>query len=257
MTGSPKPLIAGNWKMHGSEVFAADLAGSLADRMAGHGGGGVEMLLCPPALLLGAVRAAVGASGVAIGGQDCHVAEQGAHTGDIAAAMLADAGCGYVIVGHSERRADHGETDALVKAKAEAAISAGLSVIICVGETDKERDAGKTNTVVARKIKGSVPKTSSAANTVIAYEPVWAIGTGKTPSAADVQDVHSMMRATVAEILAFNESDHMRLLYGGSVKPSNAKELMALADVDGALVGGASLNIKDFWAIAQSYPTQT
>ena len=148
MTGSPKPLIAGNWKMHGSEVFAADLAGSLADRMAGHGGGGVEMLLCPPALLLGAVRAAVGASGVAIGGQDCHVAEQGAHTGDIAAAMLADAGCGYVIVGHSERRADHGEDDALVQSKAEAAQAADLVPVVCIGETLDQRDAGTAVEVV-------------------------------------------------------------------------------------------------------------
>ena len=216
-----------------------------------------EMLICPPFPYLDSVAITLKQSGLALGAQDCHPRERGAHTGDVSAHMLRDIGCTYVIVGHSERRADHGETDALVKAKAETAISAGLSVIICVGETEKERDAGKTNTVVARQIEGSVPKTSSAGNTVIAYEPVWAIGTGKTPSAADVQDVHSMMRATVAEILAFREADQMRLLYGGSVKPSNAKELMALADVDGALVGGASLNSEDFWAIAQSYPTQT
>ena len=153
MTGSPKPLIAGNWKMHGSEVFAADLAGSLADRMAGHGGGGVEMLLCPPALLLGVVRAAVGASGVAIGGQDCHVAEQGAHTGDIAAAMLADAGCGYVIVGHSERRADHGEDDALVQSKAEAAQAADLVPVVCIGETLDQRDAGTAVEVILSQLR--------------------------------------------------------------------------------------------------------
>ena len=250
MTGSPKPLIAGNWKMHGSEVFAADLAGSLADRMAGHGGGGVEMLLCPPALLLGAVRAAVGASGVAIGGQDCHVAEQGAHTGDIAAAMLADAGCGYVIVGHSERRADHGEDDALVQSKAEAAQAADLVPVVCIGETLDQRDAGTAVEVVISQLRGSVPEGSSASTLVVAYEPVWAIGTGRTPTPADIAEIHDSIRDVLTVIAT--QGDGVRILYGGSVKPNNAAEILTIENVNGALVGGASLKADDFWAIAQS-----
>ena len=256
MTQLRRPLIAGNWKMNGLSADALPLAGELANRVDDLETSAFDMLICPPFPYLDSVAITLKQSGLALGAQDCHPGEKGAYTGDVSAPMLKDIGCEYVIVGHSERRANHGETDELVKAKAEAALSAGLSVIICVGETEQERDAGKTSAVVARQITGSVPDTSSAANSVIAYEPVWAIGTGKTPSADDVQDVHARIRAKVAEILTPGASDRIRLLYGGSVKPSNAGELMALADVDGALVGGASLNSEDFWAIAESCPAQ-
>ncbi|MGB0630402.1 MAG: triose-phosphate isomerase [Alphaproteobacteria bacterium] len=250
MTGSPTPLIAGNWKMHGSNAFASDLAGTLADRMTGTGDAGFEMLLCPPALLLGTVRTAVGTSGIAVGGQDCHTAEQGAHTGDIAAAMLADAGCGYVIVGHSERRADHGEDDALVRAKASAAQVAGLVPVVCIGETLDQRDAGAAVDVVTEQLRGSVPDGSSAATLVVAYEPVWAIGTGRTPTPADIAEVHDAIRAVLSDIA--KDGDGVRILYGGSVKPENAAEILAIDNVNGALVGGASLKADDFWGIAQS-----
>lgn len=250
MSGSPTPLIAGNWKMHGSNDFANDLAGSLADRMADRGEAGFEMLLCPPALLIGSVSAAVGASGIAVGGQDCHTAEQGAHTGDIAAGMLADAGCAYVIVGHSERRADHGEDDGLVQSKAAAAQAAGLVPVVCIGETLEQRDAGEAVTVVTRQLRGSVPAGSSAASVVVAYEPVWAIGTGRTPTAADIAEVHDAIRGVLGEIA--DNGDGVRILYGGSVKPENAAEILAIENVNGALVGGASLKADDFWAIAEA-----
>ena len=236
--------------MHGSNAFAADLAGTLADRMSDRGDAGIEMLLCPPALLIGAVHAAVGASGIAVGGQDCHTAEQGAHTGDVAAGMLADAGCGYVIVGHSERRADHGEDDGLVKAKAAAAQAAGLVPVVCIGETLEQRDAGEAVAVVTGQLRGSVPDGSSAATVVVAYEPVWAIGTGRTPTAADIAEVHDAIRAVLGEIAS--DGDGVRILYGGSVKPENAAEILAIENVNGALVGGASLKADDFWAIAEA-----
>ena len=250
MTGSPTPLIAGNWKMHGSTAFASDLAGSLAGRMSDRGDKRFEMLLCPPALLLGAVRDAVGTSAISVGGQDCHTAEQGAHTGDISAAMLADAGCSYVIVGHSERRADHGEDDSLVCAKASAAQSAGLVPVVCIGETLEQRDAGKAVEVVTGQLRGSVPARSSAATVVVAYEPVWAIGTGRTPTAEDIAEVHDALRAVLSEIA--EDGAGVRILYGGSVKPENAAEILAIDNVSGALVGGASLKADDFWAIAQA-----
>lgn len=208
------------------------------------------MLLCPPALLLGAVRAAVGASGVKIGGQDCHVAEQGAHTGDIAAAMLADAGCGYVIVGHSERRANHGEDDVLVQSKAEAAQAADLVPVVCIGETLDQRDAGTAVEVVISQLRGSVPEGSSASTLVVAYEPVWAIGTGRTPTPADIAEIHDAIRDVLTAITT--QGDGVRILYGGSVKPINAAEILTIENVNGALVGGASLKADDFWAIAQS-----
>jgi len=255
MTQQRRPLIAGNWKMNGLSADALPLAGELVNRLETIENPGFEMLVCPPFPYLDSVGATIKYSAIALGAQDCHPNEKGAHTGDVSAAMLRDIGCDYVIVGHSERRADHGEGDELVKSKAEAVLSAGLSAVICVGETEEQRDAGQTNDVVAAQLAGSVPVSATAANTVVAYEPVWAIGTGRTPTSDEVQDVHAMMRAKLGDILSSNEADGMRLLYGGSVKPSNAEELLALADVDGALVGGASLNWQDFWAIAESCPS--
>ena len=250
MTQSLRPLIAGNWKMHGTRAFASDLAGSLANKTSGAGNNGAEMLLCPPSPLIAAVRAATGDSGIALGGQDCHAAEQGAHTGDISAAMLHDAGCTYVIVGHSERRADHGEDDAAVKAKAAAAQASGLIPVICIGETLAEREAGEAVKVVTDQLRGSVPDNSSASTIVIAYEPVWAIGTGRTPTLEDIAEVHDAIRSALADVS--EDPDNVRILYGGSVKPENATEILAIDNVNGALVGGASLKADDFWAIYQA-----
>jgi len=254
MSAQRRPLIAGNWKMNGLLASAMPLAGELANKMSAAGPAGFDMLVCPPATLIDAVSAVAAETGLAVGGQDCHMAVSGAHTGNISAEMLKDMGCTYVIVGHSERRADYAETDAMVLAKAEAALAAGLIAIICVGETEAQRDKGTTIDVVAAQIKGSVPETASSTNSVVAYEPVWAIGTGRTPTSGEVQEVHAMMRKTLGEKIGAGEADKTRLLYGGSVKPSNAVELMGLADVDGALVGGASLSHSDFWAIAEACP---
>ena len=236
--------------MHGSRGFAEDLAGSLAECMSSSEAAAFEMLLCPPAFLLGAVRDAVGKSGIWIGGQDCHTAEHGAHTGDIAAGMLADAGCHYVIVGHSERRADHAEDDALVMAKASAAQSAGLVPVVCVGETLDQRDVGRAVEVVMSQLLGSIPAGSSDATLVVAYEPVWAIGTGRTPTLADITEVHDAIRSMLTETA--EGGGRMRILYGGSVKPENAGEIMNINNVNGALVGGSSLKAEEFWAIAQA-----
>ena len=211
-----------------------------------------DLLVCPPFTLISKVADALQASGVALGAQDCHQSESGAHTGDIGAPMLSDLGCSYVIVGHSERRADHDEQDALIKIKAEAAHKAGLIAIICIGETEAERDAGQTLDIVKSQVAGSVPDGATASNIVVAYEPVWAIGTGRTPSAGEVQEVHALIRAELVESIGPDEAQQCRLLYGGSVKPENAPELMSLPDVDGGLIGGASLKAGDFWAIAQS-----
>jgi triosephosphate isomerase len=206
------------------------------------------MLLCPPAPLISRLAEVAKGTPLMVGGQDCHPKPSGAHTGDVAAAMLADAGASHVILGHSERRADHGETDALVKAKAEAAVAAGLIAIVCVGETEAERDAGQTLDVVGRQLLGSVPDGVTAAQLVIAYEPVWAIGTGRTPSIAEIAEVHAFLRARLVARMG-PDGDGVRLLYGGSVKPSNAAEIFAVPNVDGALVGGASLKAADFGAI--------
>lgn len=243
------PLIAGNWKMNGSREMTATLIGGLK---AGSVPDGVEMLVCPPFPYVAAAVDACAGAGIAVGAQTCHANASGAHTGDIAAEMIADLGAAYVIVGHSERRADHGEDDATVRAQAEAAHRAGLIAIVCVGETEAERDAGKTIAVVSGQLAGSVPDGATAANTVIAYEPVWAIGTGRTPTEDDVQEVHAAMRADLASRFGAGVADGMRLLYGGSMKPSNAEGLLALADVDGGLIGGASLKAEDFLAIAQA-----
>lgn len=250
---SRRPLIAGNWKMNGLKADADLLAKGLADRYKALSAAKFDMLLCPPFTLIGHVAGLVAGSGLAVGGQDCHRAEKGAHTGDTSAWMLRDVGCSYVIVGHSERRADHAETDAVVKDKAQAAQAAGLVAIICVGETEDERDRGETLRVVTSQIEGSLPAGATPANTVLAYEPVWAIGTGRTPTPDDVAEVHAEIRKVADARMGGGGAD-LRILYGGSVKPSNAMEFLGLRDVDGALVGGASLQVDDFWAIAESCP---
>ncbi len=251
MTETRRPLIAGNWKMNGLKASANELAaiGQGADKVWRK----ADLLICPPATLLFTSAAIVIGSKVAIGAQDCHPAASGAHTGDLSAEMLADAGATAIIVGHSERRTDHHETDALVRAKAEAAWRAGLVAIVCVGETQAERDAGKTLDVVGQQLAGSVPDGATAANLVVAYEPVWAIGTGRTPTTKDVEEVHKLIRDRLKDRFS-GEGASVRILYGGSVKPSNAAELMAVANVDGALVGGASLKAVDFLAIAAACP---
>lgn len=243
-----RKLVAGNWKMNGlraalPEVRAiVDGARSL-DR--------VDLAVCPPATLAALVGEALRGSPIALGGQDCHHKAAGAHTGEISAEMWADLGARFVIVGHSERRQFHGETDAIVAAKAVAACRAGLSPIICVGESLQERDVGETLSVVARQLAGSVPDDAARPDTVIAYEPVWAIGTGRTPTPAQVEEVHQAIgRALDARFGAAGRQ--IRVLYGGSVKPDNAASLLAVAGVDGALVGGASLKAADFLAIAQA-----
>jgi len=244
------PLVAGNWKMNGLAASAAELAKIVhgAAALAGK----ADLMVCPPATLIADfVRAAHG-SKVLIGGQDCHAEAAGAHTGDIAAEMLKDAGATAVIVGHSERRADHHENDAQVRAKALAARRAGLTAIICVGEHSTEREAGKTLVVVGGQIDGALPDSTTSANLVIAYEPVWAIGTGLTPTPADVAEVHAFIRQRLGERYGA-QGANMRILYGGSVKPSNAKELLMIAHVNGALVGGASLKASDFLGIAAVY----
>ncbi len=250
-------LIAGNWKMNGLRQSAATLAEALAERARAAGPLGWDPLVCPPATLLRDVGAALQGSPVALGGQDCHPAQSGAksgaHTGDISAEMLVDAGCRYVIVGHSERRADHGEDDALVRAKAEAAIAAGLVPIICVGETAAQRGAGEALQVIEAQVTGSLPPGVDGADMVVAYEPVWAIGSGQTATPADVAQVHGHIRGLLDRLLGgAGTAMAVRILYGGSVKPGNAAELLAVADVDGALVGGASLEAEDFWAIGEA-----
>lgn len=246
-----RPLVAGNWKMNGLTQQLNE-AIALADGLAQGARPACDVMLCPPFPLISALSYAVKGRGILVGAQDCHSAASGAHTGDTSAEMLADAGASAVIVGHSERRADHGERDKDVAAKAEAALRAGLTAIVCVGETAGQRAAGLTLEVVSRQLKHSLPKGATAANTVIAYEPVWAIGTGLTASPADVAQVHAAMRKQLRELLP-DAAEGLRLLYGGSVKPANAKDLMTVADVDGALVGGASLKAGDFLGIIAAY----
>lgn len=245
-----RKLIAGNWKMNCLKGEGIELARDLGMRYAQENDPAFDLLICPPATLIDAVGNVIAGSGVLLGGQDCHAEPKGAHTGDIAAPMLADLGCSHVIVGHSERWQNHGEIDLVVAEKAAAAHRAGLAAIICIGETEAERDAGHALAVCTRQLAGSVPKGATADNTVIAYEPVWAIGTGRTPTAADVAEVHRHIRAELCRQMS--DADRVRILYGGSVKPSNAAELMSVPNVDGALVGGASLKAEDFWAIAQA-----
>ena len=240
-------LAAGNWKMNG---LSGDLA-QIEALMAAHPAPKVEMLICPPATLLSRMAATVGDHPMHLGGQDCHAAPDGANTGDISAAMLVDAGARYVILGHSERRTDHGETDAMVKAKAEAARTEGLVAVICVGETLAEREAGETLAVVGRQLEGSLPEEPIAADVVIAYEPVWAIGTGKVPTTEQIAEVHGYLRTELKRHMGV-EGEGVRILYGGSVKAANAAEIFAIPDVDGALVGGASLTAGDFSPIVMA-----
>jgi triosephosphate isomerase len=245
---TPRPLVAGNWKMNG---LAASV-GELTKIAAAAGGFNADLMVCPPATLIAQFSAAAAGSGIMIGGQDCHSEASGAHTGDISAEMLRDAGAVAVIVGHSERRADHHETDAQVRAKALAAWRAGLTAIVCVGEQRTEREAGQTLGVVERQLDGSLPDGATASNLVVAYEPVWAIGTGLTPTPADVAEVHGFIRRRLTGRFG-EEGAGVRLLYGGSVKPANAGELLTVAEVNGALVGGASLTAADFLGIAAVY----
>jgi len=242
-----RPLVAGNWKMNGRREDGLALAHAI---LAGAREVRAELLLCPPATLIALVGEAIRGSTIGLGAQDCHPAPSGAHTGDIAAPMLADLGCRYVIVGHSERRAEHGEADALVKAKAEGALAAGLNPIVCLGESEAERDRGEALSVVARQLAGSLPAGASGARVVIAYEPVWAIGTGRIPKPGDIEAVHGLLRRELAR--HFADANAFRLLYGGSVKPSNCPEILGLDNVDGALIGGASLKAEDFLAIAKA-----
>lgn len=239
-----RPLIVGNWKMFG-RLGDLDEVAALESALAGLGG--VDVAICPPSTLLAESARRFVASPIGWGAQDVSAHADGAHTGEVSAGMLTDCGARYVIVGHSERRRDHGETDALVRAKAERAIGAGLTPIICVGETLEERKAGRANAVVETQVQAGVP---SAGAIVVAYEPVWAIGTGLTPTVAEIEDVHGVLRQT----LSADRAGGTRLLYGGSVKPSNAGEIFSARDVDGALVGGASLKAADFSAIIAAHP---
>jgi triosephosphate isomerase len=248
MTEGLVPLVAGNWKMNGLRSSLDEIRAVVA------GVGPIarpDVVLCPPATLLMAAADICRNSKVRLGGQDCHSGPNGAHTGDISSEMLADAGAAYVIVGHSERRADHGETNDLVQAKALIALKAGLTPIICVGETRAERDAGQALTVVGTQLKGSVP-IDPGSGLVVAYEPVWAIGTGVIPTLKDIAEMHAFIRQELSVLLA-KDGRHVRLLYGGSVKPENAAELAAIENVNGMLVGGASLKSADFLSILKVY----
>ncbi len=247
----PRALVAGNWKMNGTRTALKEirlLSGMLK---------GVrlkcDVMICPPATLLSKIRDLTRSSRIMTGGQDCHANASGAHTGDISAEMFKDAGADAVIVGHSERRADHGESNADVRAKAESCHRAGLTAIICVGETLAEREDGATLRVISAQLKGSLPDGATAANTVIAYEPVWAIGSGLTPTPSEIAKVHNHIRKRLAALAGEKQGAEMRILYGGSVKPGNAAELMAVDNVNGALVGGASLKAADFIGIIQAY----
>ncbi len=247
MTDAIRPLIAGNWKMNGLKAAMAEFEAMLAGAPAV--ASKADLLVCPPATLVAAFADRARGTLVQVGAQDCHPEPSGAHTGDISAEMLADAGAKAIIVGHSERRADHGESDVLVRQKAEAVWRAGLKAIVCIGESEEQRNAGQTLDILRGQLNLSLPDTSRSDNLVVAYEPIWAIGTGRTPTTADVEQIHKFIRNFLAERFK-GEGLGMRILYGGSVKPANASELMAVANVNGALVGGASLKAADFLAIA-------
>lgn len=251
MTPDVRPLVAGNWKMNGTRA-SLDQIKAMADGVNSPLAEKVDALICPPATLLYVATALCDDSPLLIGAQDCHQNVSGAHTGEISADMIADCFGTHVIVGHSERRTDYAETDHLVRAKAEAAYAAELTAIICIGETADERKAGQTLDILKRQLAGSVPDGATADTTVIAYEPVWAIGTGVTPTTRDVAEAHAFMRSELVKRFG-TEGAKMRILYGGSVKPSNARELMAVDNVDGALIGGASLKATDFLAIYGVY----
>ncbi len=252
MTDAPRPLVAGNWKMNGTRAEAVELAGALVDGAAAESGLLCDVLVCPPAHLLFPVLGVVAGSPIALGGQDCHARPAGAHTGDIGAGMLEDAGCSYVIVGHSERRAGHGETDSVVREKAAAAHRAGLVPIVCLGETEAQRNAGETLRTVEDQIHNSVPDGAGASNTVVAYEPVWAIGSGRTPAPEEIGEVHGAMRRLLVERFG-PEAAGLRLLYGGSVTADTAASIAPVENVDGGLVGGASLKAGTFWPIVRAF----
>jgi triosephosphate isomerase len=248
----PRPLVAGNWKMNGStgslpvlEAIKAGYGPDLAAR--------ADLLVCPPATLVHAFAVAAAGSPLAIGGQDSHAEPSGAYTGNVSAEMLADLGATYVILGHSERRAYHRESDEEVRGKALAARRAGLTAIVCVGETQAEREAGRALEIVTGQVHGSVPAGATGSDLVLAYEPVWAIGTGLTPTTSDIAEIHLRIRDELGRLLGADEAARVRVLYGGSVKPSNARDLLGVAHVDGALIGGASLVAADFLAIAGTY----
>jgi triosephosphate isomerase len=252
MTDAIRPLIAGNWKMNGLKSALAEFEAMLAG--APEVAARADLLVCPPATLIaGFAEKATGTKAIGVGAQDCHPKASGAHTGDLSAEMLADAGARAIIVGHSERRADHGESDVLVHQKAEAVWRAGLTAIVCIGETQHQRDAGQTLDICRGQLNLSLPDGARSDNLVVAYEPVWAIGTGLTPTVGDVEQIHRFIRELLIA-RSKGEGAKIRILYGGSVKPSNARELMAVANVNGALVGGASLKAADFLAIAAGCP---
>ncbi len=251
MTHGPRPLVAGNWKMNGLRKSLGEAA-SICEAVAASGAGMAEVVICPPATLLMAAARICEGTQVGVGGQDCHAEPSGAFTGDISAEMLKDAGASYVILGHSERRAGHQETNNIVCAKAKAALRAGLAAIICVGETRAEREADDALPIVGVQLAGSIPENSPPGRIVVAYEPVWAIGTSLTPTPQDIAEMHGFIRGRVNQHLP-GQGAGTRILYGGSVKPANAAQLLHLKDVDGALVGGASLSCDEFMTIAGAY----
>jgi triosephosphate isomerase len=251
MSYGSRPLVVGNWKMNGVRKSLGEAA-SICEAVAANGAGKAEVVVCPPATLLMAAAVIFQGTPVGLGGQDCHAEASGAFTGDISAEMLKDAGASYVILGHSERRASHHETDKIVRAKANAAFRAGLTAIICVGETRAEREAGDAFSIVGVQLAGSIPENSPPGRIVVAYEPVWAIGTGLTPTPRDIAEMHGFIRGQVNQHLP-GQGANMRILYGGSVRPANAAELLSIEDVDGALVGGASLSSAEFMAVAGVY----
>jgi triosephosphate isomerase (TIM) len=247
VTAEITPLIAGNWKMNGTTASLAEVR-KLAELLTAGGAPRCTIAICPPATLLAAMTEIAAPAGIVTGGQDCHPALSGAHTGDISAAMLADAGAQFVILGHSERRVSHGEIDMVVRSKTTAALSAGLVPIVCVGETEAERRAGRAEEVVASQLGGSLPDEASEREIVVAYEPVWAIGTGLTPTLQDIEQMHGTIRRLLVERFGA-AGEKVRILYGGSMKPANARDIMLIDNVDGGLVGGASLLANDFHAI--------
>ena len=248
-----KPLVAGNWKMNGLKAASSELTQLIQNCPDTESPESPDIMICPPATLVAGFAELAASSPVIIGAQDCHVHEKGAHTGDISAEMFADAGARAIIVGHSERRADHGESNELVKTKALAAHRSGLAAIVCIGETEDQRNAGKTLAVVEEQLTGSLPDEISGETVIVAYEPVWAIGTGRTPTVEDVAEVHGVLREQLIKRFGAETGNAIRLLYGGSVKPENARELMSIANVDGALVGGASLKAGDLLGIVSAY----
>ena len=247
-----RPLIVGNWKMNGLKKDAKKLASNFAEQMINIKNSKIDIVVCPSSPLLGLVSDALNGSGIKVGSQDNSHAKSGAHTGEISPLLLKNVGCSYAIVGHSERRTSHGEDNKIVKAKAGAAIDAGMIAIICIGETLKERRAGRAISANRNQLLGSLPQNTSAKNTVIAYEPIWAIGTGEVATPAQVQEVHILIRAELVKEIGAIEAARTRILYGGSIKSNNVEELITLPDVDGGLIGGASLVASEFWAIVES-----